>query len=437
MSVGSGPPRSVLARLRSRVALSSLRVNFAWTAFGNAFYMASQWALLMVLAKASSPEVVGGFSYALALSAPIVATSMMGLRQVIVTDTRGEHTYGDYLALRVATSGAAGVVIAVVAMVKCDTAAMRATALLVGAAKLLESVSDIVHGRFQWAERMDRAAVSLFIKGCASLTLMGSLLFVTKSLVWASAGMVLANAGVLFFFDLPQSRKVAAGDDLRLRWNLKVMARLTRIAAPITACVLFTSTAGSTPRYYLEAFRGPREVGYYTIASAPLLVMGFLPAVLNQATLARAARYYQAGEHDAFVRLNGRVMAVNMALNLGFVAGAALLGHLFLRYMYTAEYEHLRGVMVIFTLSQTVAVLATIGVQLISAARMFVLHTVNAVIALAALYLASRWLVPTLGVRGSAWAEVIRNTSATLLPLALTAVYLWRRDWITDRTRPA
>lgn len=391
----------------------------------------------MVLAKLSSSVVVGGFSFALALSAPIVATASMGLRQVLVTDAREEHTYGDYLALRLTTSVLAALVIVAVTLVKCDTAAARATALLVGLAKLLESVSDIVHGRFQWAERMDRAAVSLFIKGCATLMLMGGLLFATRSLVWAAAGMVLANAGVLLLFDLPQSRRVAGGDGLRVRWNPVVMARLTRVAAPLTLGLLLTSTAGATPRYYLEAFRGTREVGYYAIASAPLMVMGYLPGVLSQATLARAARYYQTGEHGAFLSLNGRVMAVNMVLNLGFVAGAALFGHLFLRYMYTAEYEHLRGVLVIFTLSQTVAVLATIGVQLIAAARMFALNTLNAVIALAALYVASHLLVPTLGVRGSAWAEVIRNASATVLPLVMTAIYLWRRAWITDRTKPA
>ena len=29
------------------------------------------------------------------------------------------------------------------------------------------------------------------------------------------------------------------------------------------------------------------------------------------------------------------------------------------------------------------------------------------------------------------------NLRAALTPLALTAVYLWRREWITDQTKPA
>lgn len=427
--------KGAAAWLWSRVTRSTLRLNFAWTAFGNAFYLATQWALYAVIAKSSSPEVLGRYSHALALTAPVVATSMMGLRQVIVTDARGERTYGDYLALRLATSTLALGAVAVVALLKCDTPGMRATVAFVGLAKVIEALSDIVHGRLQWAERMDRVAVSLVLKGAATLTLMVALLRVTQSLVWASAGMALANAAVLALYDLPASRE-ATREDARPRWSPSAMWELTKVAAPITLSVLLTSTAGALPRDYLEELRGHREVGYYAAASSPLVVMSFLPAVLVQATLARAARYYQEGSHDAFVRLNVRVMAVNLALNLGFVVGAALLGQVFLTLVFTREYAPLRGVMVIFTLSQTVAVAATLGAQLMSAARMFRLQLVNALVALVALYLASRALVPSLGVRGSAWAEVIRNGAATLIPLALSLVYVLRREWIVGPKPP-
>ncbi len=429
-------------RARGVFARSSLRVAFAWTAFGNAYYMASQWALLVVLAKATSPEVVGRFSHALALTAPVVSTSMMGLRQVMVTDARGEHGWADYLALRLATTAGAALFIVGVALRECDTAEARVTVLLVGLAKLFEAVSDLYQAKAQRAERMDRVALSLFAKGTLALALMGALVLGTGSLVAGAAGIAAANGLVLFLWDIPRSAGLAgpgeeegAPGTTKPRWG--AMAALVRVSAPITASVLLTSVGGSMPRWFLEQHHGHREVGYYAAASAPLLVMSFLPGVLSQSTLARAARYYADGEHRAFLQLNLRMTAFNLAMNGGIALACALLGEQLLALMFTREYAHLRWVMVIFTLSQVVAVAATVGTQLMSAARMFRLQLLNAVVALVALHLASRALVPTMGVRGSAWAEVLRNSSATVLPVLLTVVYLVRRAWITGRDADA
>lgn len=433
MTVPGDERPGLLSRLPRRLALSSLRQNFAWAAVGNAYYMATQWAMLMVLAKAASPEVVGRYSFALALTAPIVVTSMMGLRQMIVTDAKGEYAQGDYLALRLSTSALAGVAIVGVAIARCHDAAQRATVILVGAAKLFEGVSDLVQGRFQWAERMDRAAISLVIKGTGALVLMGLLLRVTGSVVWGALGIAASNAAVLFFFDLPQSARLGAAESFRPRWNPRVLWSITKAGAPLAFAVFLASSAGALPRFYLEEFHGLRQVGYYAAASAPLIVMSFLPGVLSQATIARAALYYQEGAHDAFVRLNARVIAVTFALNVCFVGGAALLGRFFLTTFFTAEYAGLHGVMVVFTFSQMLAVAAALGTQLMAAARMFRLQLLNALIALVALYVASRALVPTMGVRGTAWAEVIRNGAATLLPTALSLAYVFRREWFTAR----
>ncbi len=44
----------------------SLRTNVAWTIAGNVIYAASQWGVLIVLARLGSQEAVGQFGLALA-----------------------------------------------------------------------------------------------------------------------------------------------------------------------------------------------------------------------------------------------------------------------------------------------------------------------------------------------------------------------------------
>ncbi len=89
-----------------------LRENFAWTLAGSAFYHACQWGVLVVLARLEDAETVGRFALALALSAPVMIFANLHLRAVLVTDAGGEHTFAEYLGLRLVASTVGFVLIA-------------------------------------------------------------------------------------------------------------------------------------------------------------------------------------------------------------------------------------------------------------------------------------------------------------------------------------
>src|ERR1700722_789398 len=85
----------------------SLRTNFSWTLAGNLVYAGCQWGMLVVLAKLGSPQLVGQFALGLAVTAPVIMLSNLQLRGVLATDAREEHTFSDYLELRLVTTGLA------------------------------------------------------------------------------------------------------------------------------------------------------------------------------------------------------------------------------------------------------------------------------------------------------------------------------------------
>src|SRR5262249_21781801 len=87
------------ARLDARPL--ALKENFSWTLLGNVVYAFCQWGVLVVLAKLGSPEMVGQFALALALTAPVFLFANMQLSGVLATDSTMTHEFRDYLALRV------------------------------------------------------------------------------------------------------------------------------------------------------------------------------------------------------------------------------------------------------------------------------------------------------------------------------------------------
>ena len=87
--------------------LPSLRRNVSWAFIGHAVYAASQWLILVVLAKLGDPTMVGQFGLGLALAAPAFMLCNLQLRVAVATDVGDSYGFGDYLGLRLITTAAA------------------------------------------------------------------------------------------------------------------------------------------------------------------------------------------------------------------------------------------------------------------------------------------------------------------------------------------
>src|SRR3954453_2324939 len=90
----------------------SLRRNFAWTFAGNVIYAACQWAVLVVIAKLTTPADVGQFALGLAVTAPILIFANQGLRDVQATDAKRSFVFRQYLPYRLASVTLALLIIA-------------------------------------------------------------------------------------------------------------------------------------------------------------------------------------------------------------------------------------------------------------------------------------------------------------------------------------
>ena len=84
------PGQSMIRLLRpSRL---SLRKNFVWGLAGNVIYAGSQWLMLAVLARLTSPVVVGRYALGLAIGTPIFLFTNLNLARVQATDARGQYS---------------------------------------------------------------------------------------------------------------------------------------------------------------------------------------------------------------------------------------------------------------------------------------------------------------------------------------------------------
>lgn len=395
----------------------SLKRNVAWTLAGNCVYAACQWGMLAALTKLATPRATGEFAIGLAVTAPVFLLLNLQLRAVQSTDSRNLHSFYDYQRTRIITTSVALAVIAAFSFVARDGGASAAI-LLVGAAKAVESFSDIRYGLLQRHERMTSIAVSLMLRGLASLVAFSAAVFATRSAAWGAAAMALAGAVVFAAYDLPVTRPLQAQAP-RSGPNL---AKLVFAALPLGIVMMLISLNTNVPRYFIDRLHGTTELGIYAaLAYIPIAGHVVVDAV-GQTLAPRLAVCFSSGRRDAAIQLLARGSAIACAAGAALVLIGAVAGDRLVELLYRPEYAGRPLLLVLLMIAGAIGFVGSmLGYGLTAAGAFRVQAPIYATGVL--VNIAACWaLIPVSGLTGAAWA-LIGSNSVLLL---LSAVALMR-----------
>jgi O-antigen/teichoic acid export membrane protein len=379
---------------------ASLRRNFVWTIAGNVVYGASQWAVLSLIAKLGSAEMLGNYALAIAVASPAAMLSHLNLRAVIATDMARQHPCYDYLAVRFTATAASLIGIAAIAFASGFSRQVALATVLMGLALGSETVSDAYFGFMQRREQLDQVARSMIVRAALSVAALGATLWFTRDLVAAVFALALGRIAVLLVYDRPRG---TAGEDLR-RTGTSAQWLIFRTALPLGVVLMLVSLANNVPRYAIEADLGARELGVFAAAASFITAGGAIASALGQAVTPRLALYFSAGDLRAYRRLARQSLAISLALGACGIAGAALLGKFILRILYRPEYAAYSGLLVALMAAGTLTYVATMLGYLLTSARAFRPQMPLLIIVTAVSAAASYLLVPRMGLGGAALA---------------------------------
>lgn len=403
----------------------SLRRNFSWTFAGNLVYAASQWGILVVIARLGTPEMVGQFALALAVTAPVVMFANLQLRAVQATDARRAYDFSDYLGLRLLTTAAALALIALIALLSGYRAETALVILFVGLAKGCEALSDVIFGLLQQRERMDRIAKSLMIEGPATLVVMAAVLALTHSVAAAAAAMALVWLLQLVLYDARSAARLLRARP-RPRWHGPTLRRLAWLALPLGVTMLLISLNANIPRYVMERAWGEAELGIFA-ALAYLIVAGnTVVGALGQAASPRLAAHYAGGRARAFRGLLLKLVGMGALLGAAGVTVALLLGEPLLALIYGPAYAAHADVFVLVMLAGGIGYVSSFLGYGMTAARFFRAQAPLFAAVVAVTTLAALALIPPLGMRGAALA-LIASFSVQLSGSLALNLYALRR----------
>jgi O-antigen/teichoic acid export membrane protein len=316
----------------------SFRANFTWVTAGQVTYAITQGISLVVLARLTTPEIVGHFAVALAITTPLVELAHMRLRDVLATDAAGDHSLAEYLTLVAVNGSAALVLIAIVTSAFGYTGDVLVIVLLVGLSKVVELLSQILYGAQQRAERMDRLGVSLMLRGVLGTAGMAVGVLVTGDLAWGIAGILVAWGSVLVAYDWPRGRQAypaLAREPMTKRHRLLSLARM---ALPLGAMQMLISLSPSIPRLFLERTAGATSLGVFTGMAYLIVGMSTVARALAQTAAPRLGQRYTEGDMRGFLHVTRRQVQLASVMGVLGLVGAVLLGKPLLTTLYGAEY---------------------------------------------------------------------------------------------------
>ncbi len=412
---------------------SSLYLNISWTLAGNVVYAASQWLLLVTLAKMGQPEQVGQLALGLAITGPLFIASQFHLRGVQATDARGEFSFSEYLGLRSFGTVAAALVTVLLTVALGYEAGLAAVVIFVGFARSFDNLSDIYYGALQQQEQMARMGKSMMLKGILSVCALAFAMALTRNVV--SVAMALMTVSALTFF-LYDRRSVAFGRPGRVgvtvgkfRWNLPGCWLLLKTAFPLTIVMVLVSLNLNIPRYFVERYRGTHDLGVFAALSYLIVAGNLVVNAFGQAIAPKLARLYANGSRRGFWRIVFFLLAIAGACGLIGTAVVGLAGERLVGIVYNASYTPYTSLLMGLMAAATLLYAGEFLGYAMTAARIFRPQAPLFLLAAGSTTAACGVLIPRDGLRGAVTAMSIGFAVQTLGGAAILF-----RDWLRHRT---
>jgi O-antigen/teichoic acid export membrane protein len=426
--LGVAPPD---AEARSRAAAgvgASLRRNVGWALGGRVVYGATQFALLVVLARLGDVTAVGAFAFALAYIAPAMVFANLQLRSLYATDVDDRFAWSKYVALRRrATVLATALILASLLVVPASSDVAWATAWIT-LAKAFETCSDLHYGVFQRHGRMEHFGRSLAARGVVGVAVVAIVLAAGGSMPWAMAAMAAWWGLLLVAHDAPIAARLrpvtgttsSPGTVGQLAWQ----------AAPMGLVFLLDSLHQNIPRYLVEAELGTAMLGLFTPMVYMITIGSAFVFALGAPAAPVLARFAADRDADGFARLARRIIGRGAALGAVGVVATVVAGRPLLAVAYGPEYAAQADAFVFVATGGALHFTMVPTILGLTAARSLRVQPLVYVAAIAVATTTCVLLVPTHGLVGAAIAGAAGMAAGTLVATVLLGrvIAVMRRD---------
>lgn len=407
---------------------SSVKRNFSWILAGNIITQISLAGVLVALAKFGSAAMQGRFLLCLGIVNPIAVFLSLGLRALLITDSKEQFSFSDYLYLRIISClfivfscFLIGLYLVLRGSYGGDFLAVLS---LVGGFKAAAFISDICYAVFQKKQRMKYIGISRGIKALGAFTITIAILAVTGSLTATMAGWVVVYCAMMLLYDLERARRFYPEKGT---FSLARSLAISKQAIPLVAVAAILTLNTNISRYVIAAYCGEAEVGYFGSMHYAVSAISMVFVAIGHALLPKMVEDFKTRPLHIW-RLATKATPVIIALGLtGFVV-SLFLGRIALTIFFSAEHARYVHVLWILMGGSVLVGMASLMGFAGTACRAFTVQAFAWAVIVCITLIGGIILVPRYGIMGAACVSIISSCLAFISMAVIVAVYTRRRQ---------
>jgi O-antigen/teichoic acid export membrane protein len=214
---------------------------------------------------------------------------------------------------------------------------------------------------------------------------------------------------VFITYELHLVKQALRKHSVLFRFNIAVLKRLSVLSLPLGFVMALGSLYTNIPRYVLEHYMGPRELGIFASLAYLGTSAGIVITALGQSASARLSRMFAERQFDAFTALIRKFVLFGVLLGIIGVPLGSLAGRQLISILYRSEYANYVNVFLVMIATTSVVAVASFLGYGVTSARSFKMPVLIAGASVAATALFSLLLIPKFGLMGATLALLIAS----------------------------
>ncbi len=316
------------------MTIKKLKSNIIWLTSARFIYALMQWLTVAIIARLDSTEMLGLYTYSIALITPLIIFSQMNMQTFVVTDALSKYTYSEYFTTRVIMTLILFICCIIYIIFFNKRTFLGWTLLLVLVFKSIESISNILNSFQQKTEKMSYVAISNILRGCLLFISILFSLYFFKSLLTGLIFVSITWLLVLVFFDLIKSSKLK----LDLTKGADKVYLIIRECIPLGIISALVSVSLYMPSYIIKANYGYKEVGIF-VSLMYFLQTGrlFIGSIVN-AIAPKVSRICLGNKKSSIIQLALILFLLGLFFSVLFIVLISYFGTDIIRLVYGEDF---------------------------------------------------------------------------------------------------
>lgn len=390
--------------------------NIGYTFIGNVAFSLVKWLTLILIVRLTNPEDVGGYTFAMAITAPITLFTNMRIRlRYVVEDNL---TFKNIRVLRNILNIISLLIILFIGLVIFPT--YLNYFVLVAFTKVLDLQSELYYAILHKKQNFKLISLMQIGKSIIIIVPFAIIVVITKNVNYGLLVQVISQFLWLVFVE----RKSIKYKDIESNeTNKKLLFNIFLSGLPLGFVQMINSYNIMIPRYIIENFLSLKLVGVFASISYLLTIIDLFMNAISQNIIVRIKSYVNKKE---FIKLskyiNKDIFLYSIILGFIVILPVIFLKDLLIGMIYGDFYKHYSNVLLIISFSIIFNFQSWMFDTVLMAFKAYKSQLIVSISTLVISIISSLVLIKYFGIIGASFAIVVITLSQALFKYILVTL---------------